>query len=424
MPDHVVLVSIDGFRPEFALDERWPAPTLQQLAWEGAVAERVRCVFPTNTYPCHTTIVTGALPARHGIVHNRPFEPDGQSGRWYFEASHLQAPTLWDAVRAAGGTTASIAWPVTVGAEIDWNVPDVWPPDDSEEAVEVIRKHTTPKGLFEELEREATGRLCDENFAMHRLMREDRVGAIGAYLFARYRPTLLLVHLIGTDHIQHEYGRTNPKTRRAVGAADRAIGQILETVERLGMREQTAFVIVGDHGTVDVHTEVRPNVVLVEAGLREARHDRGDWKATFHASGGAAFLRVRGDDREAIVARVRESLDTMEPGVRRLFRIVERDELGRLGADPEAPFALAALPGVELSDEADGELVGVKRGGAHGYHPDEPEMMTGFVASGAGIRKGAVVPILPLENVAPIVASLLGLELETRDGVLFPGLLD
>src|SRR5947208_16881468 len=127
--DHVVLVSVDALRPDFYLDPRWPMPTLQQLAAEGAYARAVQSVFPALTYPAHTTIVTGALPARHGVGHNRPFEAGGQTGRWLWEASHIRCLTLWDAVRRAGGSCAAVSWPVTVGAAIDWNVPDVWPLD-------------------------------------------------------------------------------------------------------------------------------------------------------------------------------------------------------------------------------------------------------------------------------------------------------
>src|SRR5438105_4671922 len=143
-------------------------PTLQQLASEGVCAHAVESVFPALTYPAHTTIVTGALPARHGVWHNRPFEPGGQSGRWIWEASAIRRPTLWDAVRAAGGTSAAVSWPVTVGAAIDWNVPDIWPIDDSD-PMAPIRATTTPPGLFEELEREATGPLRGENFSITRL---------------------------------------------------------------------------------------------------------------------------------------------------------------------------------------------------------------------------------------------------------------
>lgn len=422
--DHVVLVSIDAFRPEFCFDETWPAPVLQQLAWEGAYADAVRSVFPALTYPAHATIVTGALPARHGIYHNRPFEPGGQTGRWHWEARAIRVPTLWDAVRDAGGTTAAVCWPTTVGAAIDWNVPDIWPPDDPARSVGTIRAHTTPEGHFEELEREATGRLEVDEFQLGRLPREDRVGDIAAYLFERYQPTLLLLHLVGTDHLQHEFGRANPKTRRAVAASDRAIGKILEAAERMDLRERTTFIITGDHGTIDHHTEFRPNVLLVEAGLQENRPDRGDWRATFFASGGSAFLRLReSGDRDAVSA-VRARLEDLPPGERRLFRIAERAELDALGADPEAPFALAAEAGVVFAEEASGAVVQPTTGAGHGYHPALEKMNAGFVASGAGIRQGATVPLLPLENIAALVAALFDVDFDPPDGMLFPGLLE
>jgi hypothetical protein len=422
--EHVVMVSIDALRPEFYLDETWPAPTLQQLGFEGVRADAVRSVFPALTYPAHTTLVTGALPARHGIFHNRPFLPGGRTEAWAWEASRIRVPTLWDAVRAAGGTTASVGWPVTVGAPIDWNVPDVWPERYVQaDFIAPVRAATTPPGLFEELEREATGRLRGENFGLGWLTREDRVGDMASYLFERHRPALLLMHLIGTDHMQHERGRNNPMTRRAVGAADRAIGQVLETVERLGMRDRVAFVVVGDHGSIDRHTQLRPNAWLVAAGLMEDRADRGAWRATFHADGGSAFLRLRDASDGAAEAHVRRVLDGLPPGLRRLFRVVDRPELDVLGADPEAAFALSAVPGVELSDLPTGPDVQAVHGATHGYHPDEPQMHTGLVGTGPGFRPGAHAPLLPLECVAPLVAALLGIQFDTPDGLVLPGLL-
>jgi hypothetical protein len=375
-------------------------------------------VFPAHTYPAHTTIVTGARPVRHGVCHNRPFEPVNPSGRWLWESSAIRIPTLWDAVRDSGGTTAAVSWPVSVGAAIDWNVPDIWSPD-SEATVDVVRAHATPKGLIEELEREACGPLRDDNFAINRLAREDRVGTIAAYLFERYRPTLLLLHLIGADHIQHEVGRDNPKTRRAVGAADRAIAQVLEAVERVDRRGRTAFIITGDHGTADVHTLLAPNVWLREAGLLNGT----SWRAAFFASGGSAFLRVHDGD-ESATNGARAVIDALPGGTRSLFRVVEHAEIVALGADPDAPFALVASPGISFSEERHGDALQARVGAAHGYHPDEPEMLTGFVGSGAGFRKGAVAPRMTLECVAPLVASLLDIPFSAPDGVLFPGLLE
>lgn len=423
--DHLVLVSIDAMRPEYYLDRAWPAPAIQQLLREGAHARAVRSVFPSSSYPGHTTLATGALPARHGVLHNRIFDPEtGGSGGWHVDAGTIRVPTLWDAVREAGGTVASVGWPLTAGSAIDWNVPDVWPGGGEERAIEAIRAATRPAGLWEEIEREATGRLRAETFGNARITSADRLGDAGAWLFERHRPTLLLLRAQPTTQVMQEPGWwTDPRKRRALAACDRAVGQVLETVERLDLRDRTAFVVAGDHGMMPIHTQIRPNVWLAEAGLRPGEAGDGPWRATFHAQAGAAFLRVREGAGEGAAA-ARRVLDGLPPGARRLFRIVEREELDALGADPEAPFALSAAPGLEFGDGGTGSALRANAGMTHGHHPDYREMHTGFIGAGPGFRRGAVAPLLRLEDVAPLAAAVLGLDFDAPDGVLLPGLLE
>jgi len=420
---HVVLVSVDGLRPEFYRDERWPAPNLQEMAREGVHALAVRSVFPSVTYPAHTTMITGARPARHGILFNRPFEPGGPSGRWYWEEDSVRTRTLWDAVGEAGGETASVGWPVSVGAPVDRNVPEIWPLDPEADPIAPIRRHARPEGLVEEIEREATGRLTARNFTIEHMTRDDRAGAAAAYLLERYRPRLLTVHLVMTDHFQHLDGRDGPRVRRAVAAADRALGQIREAAERAGILERTAFVVTGDHGFVEVHSRLAPNVWLARAGLRGVDRAREPWRATFHTTGGAAFLRLADPADGEAEALARRALGALPQGVRRLFRVVGRPGLEAIGADPEAPLALAAEAGIVFGSRAEGPALEPARGGHHGHFPDRGRIHTGLVAWGSGVRAGRVVPKMDLVDVAPLVAALLDVEFEAPDGILLPGLL-
>ncbi|MBW3534145.1 MAG: alkaline phosphatase family protein [Gemmatimonadetes bacterium] len=215
--DHVVLVSVDGLRPGFYLEERWPAPMMQRMAREGAHARKVRGVTPTVTYPSHTTLVTGALPARHGIPHNRPFEPGGPTGLWYMESDSVRVPALWDAVRASGGTSAGISWPVSAGAAIDYNIPEFWSVSGREGDLTgpaahaaALRSRTTPPGLLEEIEDAALGAFPAFYWGSNR-SREDAVGAMAGHLLERHRPTLGVVRTVrnGPDlqfagHVQYD----------------------------------------------------------------------------------------------------------------------------------------------------------------------------------------------------------------------------
>jgi Type I phosphodiesterase / nucleotide pyrophosphatase len=416
--ERVVLISVDGLQPHYYLDEHWPAPAIQQLYREGAHANAVTSVFPALTYPGHTTLVTGALPARHGICHNKHIEPIADPP-WLKDASLIKVPTLWEAVRKRGGTTAAVLWPITRGADIDWNLPDIWPGGDGD-LIKALRGNDNPRGFLEELEREATGRLSPENFNNKWLSHDLRVALLAEYLFERYRPTLLLVHTQTSNQVPQEPDWRNPRRARSVAASDQVVSIILEVIERTKTWDTTAVIVTGDHGNTEVHTQVRVNVWLIEAGLRGPKLEDAPWRATFHALGGSAFLRVKAkDDAEA----VRRVLDDLPPAKKAMFRIVDREELDRLGADPEAPFALAAAPGFVIDDRCQKPDLQPNPGMSHGHHPELAEMNTGFVAKGAGIRAGAAVPVMPLTAIAPLVAELLGLQFEAPDGCVYPGLL-
>lgn len=417
--EHVVLISIDGLKPEWYLEDKWPAPAMQQLYREGAHAVAVRTVFPALTYPGHTTLATGALPARHGICNNRRIEPVPDP-EWLCEASLLRVPALWDAVHAAGRTCASVLWPMTKGAPIDWNLPEIWPGGDGD-LVAALRGNDQPRGLLEEIEREA-GHLTPENFNNKWISHDLRVALIAEYLFERYRPSLLLVHTQASVQVPQEPDWRNARRGRAIAGSDQVVSMILEVIERTKTWNNTAVIVAGDHGNTEVHTAVRPNIWLMEAGLRGPLLQGTEWRATFYALGGSAFLRLDEPfaENEAAVRRV---LDALPAATRETFRIVEREELDQLGADPDAPFALAAASGFVLDDRTDGAAMQPNPGMSHGHHPDVADMNTGFLAKGAGIRAGTSVPLLPLTCIAPLVAALLGLDFDAPDGVVYPGLL-
>src|SRR5882757_1925179 len=87
---HVVLISIDGLLPEMYKDKSWPAPNLQLLMLKGVYADHLLSVFPAYTYPSHTAMVTGALPARSGICYNQPI---GSKGEWHWYNKAIKVPT-------------------------------------------------------------------------------------------------------------------------------------------------------------------------------------------------------------------------------------------------------------------------------------------------------------------------------------------
>src|SRR5690348_6862666 len=148
----LVVISVDGLRPDYVTQadaHGAKIPNLRRFLKQGAYADGVQGVVPTVTYPSHTTLMTGVWPAKHGIYANTTFDPLQKNFQgWYWYAEDIRVPTLWDAAAKAGRTTASIQWPVTVGAHINWVIPEFWRANTADDA-KLLRAVTTP-GLLEE----------------------------------------------------------------------------------------------------------------------------------------------------------------------------------------------------------------------------------------------------------------------------------
>lgn len=421
---YVVLVSIDGFRSDFYKDPSWATPHLQQMAKQGVYAQGVNGVFPTVTYPSHTSLITGVTPSKHGILYNTRFEPGSEGGQWYTETKQIQSETLWDAVRKAGMKSASVSWPVSVGAPVDYNIPEIWSKENPSDRRGATAQYATPKGLFEEVVANATGQLQVNDYNLSSPSMDQNLARIAGYIIRTYKPNLLTIHLPCTDGAQHAEGRESDLLRRTIAGADNAVGILLDALQKAGIRDSTTIIVSGDHGFVDTHSSLSPNIWLMKKGLIGKAGTKDDWKAWFVPTGGAAFLRLKNNKDLAIVQQVKQMLEELPEGYKKLFRIIEKPELVRSGADPDAMLALAAVQGITFNAATSGEEFRVAKGGTHGYYPDFSEIQTGFVAGGAGIKKGSVVPVMSLTDIAPTIAYLLGIELKQATGTVYPGVLE
>ena len=420
---HVVIISVDGFRPDMYLpgpSRVVRTPAIDALRARGSWAEGVVGVYPSLTYPSHTSIATGMLPVHHGIVQNTKFDPSTGSTAWYFESSALKAAPLWDAAARAGLRTAGVSWPVTVGARMDWLYPESNQAPRDSTWLDLARRESTP-GLVDAVVARLGGFEPDAN---RDYKQRDRFAAAAASLIIEeHRPNLLMVHLVEADTAQHEHGPNSTEAIAAMARVDAHIGEIVQSAERAGIASRTAFIVTGDHGFYRVHSALQPNVVLRDAGLLrvDATGRIVDWRAAAHR----AAIRLK-DPSDAALAREVEALfqrlaDSRYKGI---FRVIRREEIAQLGGDPDALLILEPTEGyTTTAGLAGGFLIGSRRGGDHGYLPTEPAMRTGLVAAGAGIRAGLVIPLARQIDIAPTAARLLGFDLHDTDGVPMVGML-
>lgn len=414
-PDrHVILITVDGFRPDFYLDSSWQAVHIRQLMMGGAHAMGVNTVFPSMTYPAHTTIVTGVQPAQHGVYFNNMFEPNGPTGKMYWNTdSSIKVPTIWSAAEKKGMKVAALFWPVSADAPVQYNIPDIGSMGET-----VRERYARPAGFVDEVKQHVFDGATRIEYG-----RDVNVGRIAAYVIGKDQPQLMTIHLFSVDHNEHQQGREGDQVREAVRGADSAVGIIMDAVKKAGIWDQTDIIVTGDHGFVTVKTSVNPNVWLVKAGLiTDVRKD--EWKAQFFSVGGSSYLFLKDPRDKATLDRVHHILDSLPEEQKKLFRIISRRQLDEIGGNPEAAFALSGLDGTSLGNGMTGEAVRPGHGGTHGYFPDFHEIQTGFVVYGPGVRKGGMVPVMNERDITSVVVRLLGLDLPTAAGKVPAGLLE
>jgi predicted AlkP superfamily pyrophosphatase or phosphodiesterase len=417
--EHVVLVSIDGLRPEFYRGD-FDTPTLKEMARDGASVESVESVYPSVTYAAHATIVTGVRPWKHGIFANTTWTERGSTRDWHWYAKDLKARTLWQAARAKGLKVAITYWPVSVGAEADLVLGEIWDPDKTA-TVERLQAAATP-GLLVELSL-ALG-VPREKIAEDKAAIDAFVSRAAAYVFRRYKPDLQFVHLINVDEAQHQNGRDAPEVKEAVRRQDENVARIRKGIEDSGLRDKTLLVVVGDHGFTDVSRNINPNALLRDLGYIDLEEEKvKSWRALARSSGGSAAIYVKDAARVGEVAEAFRKASMYRGEA--IYRVIERSELDTLGFNPDAALALEPEKGWAFSGAlAPGLVHGLPTvKGNHGQLPSRAELKTGFLAWGAGVRPGAVLGKARLIDVAPTIAKLLGLEMKEVEGAALESIL-
>jgi predicted AlkP superfamily pyrophosphatase or phosphodiesterase len=400
----VVLISVDGLPADVLKDPSLHIPTLRRLIAEGATAEGMRCSFPTVTWPNHTTLVTGVPPAKHGVLANSYYDRAQQKvvallpDPLFDKDEIVKVPTIYDAAHAAGLKTAGIIWPASRNAKsLDWTVPDcgtkeLWDKYGTASWMEELRQDGIPVDLQEAW--------CKNNGGVQRDWMYARATA---QVIRKHHPNLVLLHLVEVDHVEHAKGPRTPDAAWAASQADDRVRDVIDAIEAAGLKDRATVFVVSDHGFFGFTKQINVGVALKKAGL----------KAASVSQGGASFVYLTAPaDADAVKAAF--------AGVEGVRRILEPKDFPAAGMttpdrDPRmADLVLAAKEGYSFtdSDKAEAVVTETPLKGTHGYLPDDPKLYATFIAWGAGIRRGARLPLTDSINVAPTIARILGLKFE------------
>ncbi len=414
----VLMVSIDGLRADdLSQADHYGLriPVLRRLMRDGAAARAMISIFPSVTYPAHVTLITGQPPARHGILDNERFQPMvDRHADWYWSARDVQVPTLVDAFRTAGRRTAVVGWPVTVDAPADHLFPELWDAADFAATFVPRSRGAATPGLVDAAEKQF-------NFALDFGHLDEHKNLIARHIVRAHRPDLLLIHYNELDKKQHQLGPGAAEVFASLEKLDGMLGELLDEYQAARLSGRLLTFVVSDHGFERVDRMFKPNAVLREAGLIDYDQAAGritSWRAKAWTGGAAAAIVLADPDDAPSLTRARSALEAHagRPDAP-VARFIEKDEIRRLGANPQAAFMIDAGRGWMFSRGAAGavsEKAPIR--GMHGQMPDRPELAAAFIACGRGIPPGTTLERVQIVDVAPTVAQLAGVSLQFTAG--------
>lgn len=412
-PDYTIILSVDSLSAS-DLELISLLPNFKQYLKTASVCGNVTSVYPSLTYPAHTSIVTGRYPVHHGVINNTLLQPHRNTPDWYWNSSYIEGKTLYDEAMKQGMKVASLLWPVTAGSKIQYNLPEIFPAGKHQSQILLSLKNGSP--LYQ-LKLEMLFGKYRNGISQPQLDKFVQMSLL--YTLKKYKPGLTLVHYTDLDKSRHVYGYSAPDVFRSMERMDSYLGEIIFLLKKERMYENTALIILGDHSQIDVHTPVCLNDRFEKDGyLTKSEAGVKDWKIFASPCDGSCYIYLN-QWNPALYDEVFEYLHTLQ-GERKsgIGRIYSGEEARLFGADKNCTFMLEAKIGYYFTNNQ------FNLKAAHGYLPTIQGYETVFIGAGKGIRKNAEISNVSIVDEAPTIAELLGADLGIVDGRVIQEFLD
>lgn len=194
----VMIVSIDGLRPDIALTA--DMPNLRSLMKDGSYSFWAYTTPAAVTLPSHTSMLTGVTIERHGISGNDDNAAANQS---------IKVPTIFQLARARGISTACVAGKSKFSAFL---------------AGDFVDHAWTKSGT------------------------SDKVAGQAVSIIRQHQPRLLFVHFPEVDGVGHSKGWGSRDQIAAAERTDAALGMVIDELKKQNLYDQTTIILSADHG--------------------------------------------------------------------------------------------------------------------------------------------------------------------------------
>lgn len=422
MEHKLIVMSVDGLVRE-DMEEMMKQPVWKKYFSHSCGVREISSIYPTITYPCHTTMCTGVWPEKHHVTGNLLFRPGEKKVPWkWFREENKWPEDVFYAAKREGKTTASIFWPVTGNhPAIDYLIAEYWPQSEKDTPLDAFARSGSSKEVLKIIEQNIDGVTIRRHPET-----DDFMVRCACQIIKQFQPDLLMLHPGQVDGYRHEYGVFNDKTYQGVKEALVHLEQMMKTLEEEHLTDIYNLVITSDHGLIDVTRKINVNVLLQKAGLIRVDEEGKwiSWDACCISGGTSAMVYLKPEAVQELYLRVKELLeDLVKEGTYGISEVLTREQAaGQYHLDGDFSFILETDGTTEFGNDAIGEALcnypkeenGYGKGN-HGHQPQKGPQPV-FCAIGPDFKKDVWLEHRYLVDEAPTFAAVLGLKLKEPDG--------
>lgn len=338
---------------------------------------------------------------------------------------------MYDLAIDKGMKVAALLWPVTGKSRIQYNLPEIFANRPWQNQVMVSLLNGSP--LYQLELNKRFGKLLNGRKQPNL---DDFLHQSLLYTIKNKRPELVLVHYTDLDWARHFNGFGSIEAAAALERHDKRLGDIIDTLRKEKMYEDSTIAVLGDHSSLDEDKIICINALFREKGYikLDQKHRITEWSVIAKNCDGSAYIYLRENRDKTLMDEVYDLLYSFNKAYDCIENILTAEEASQMGADPSCAYMLEAAKGCYFLDDYEGEIVKkvdpAQAGivphitvNTHGYSPCKKDYTTVFMVSGRGIRSSIEIEEMKLIDEAPTFARLLGLNL-LADGSVLTALLE
>lgn len=316
-------------------------PNISRLL-ETGFSRPMATVLPAVTCSVQATLLTGLMPAKHGIVANGWYFRDLAEVMFWKQSNHLiSGERVYQTARSRepSHTTAKMFWWYNMYADVQWSVtPRPSYPADGRKVPDI---YSEPPGIRDELQSKL-GNFPLFNFwgPTADIRSSAWIADASVDVFKRFQPSMLLVYLPHLDYNLQRLGPDDPRIPADIRLVDREAGKLIDAARNA----DADVVVLSEYGITQVNQPIHINRALRQAGMLSVRREPLGWE-TLDCGASKAFAVA---DHQVAHVYVKRAIDV--PQTKRLLerldgveRVLDRDAQRIAGIDHERSGELVCV---------------------------------------------------------------------------------